>query len=140
MKKIMGLIFVLALTGCSSGSKKGPDDPNLAVTNASVAPAAQGRVTTAVDPNGNTQVNVQVKHLARPDIISPGANGYIVWVKPVGESKYQNVGAMIVNENLEGKYQTRVPYKHFNLIVTPESSMTAQTPSGVVVLEKNVNL
>ena len=140
MKNLIAATLILTLTGCATSSKQTSQDPGLAVTNAAVAPAAQGHVRTKQDENGNTQVNVSVKHLAKPSMISPKARSYVIWVKPMGETNYQNVGALRVNQDLEGKYQTSVPYKNFELIVTPESSTMAQSPTGVTVLQKSVHL
>lgn len=148
MKYVSKFVAVLSLVGlvaCSSNpfgssDKKQDQGSNNLQANSAVAPAAQGNVSTSVDDNGNTQLDVNVKHLAQPEKLSPGAKAYVVWVKPEGQKNYQNVGTMKVNENLEGNYQTKVPYKNFNLMITPESSMRAQAPSGTTVMEKNVSI
>lgn len=130
----------LSLVGCSSGSSKKKEDPGRLVTNTSTVPAAQGRVDTSLDKNGNTNLNINVRHLAEPGAISPGANAYVVWVQPAGTDTYQNVGTLKVNKNLEGNYKTNVPYQNFKLIITPESNTMSQAPTGITVLEKTVNL
>ncbi len=140
MKNIIAVTLILTLTGCATSPMQTSEEPGLAVTNNAVAPAAQGIVRTQQDENGNTQVNISVKHLAKPSLVSSQASTYVVWVKPSGESSYQNIGALRVNQDLEGNYQTSVPYQNFDLIVTPERSAMARSPKGVTVIQKNVTL
>ena len=139
MKLLILMLSLTILASCSSGSssKKKPDSGFLS---ASSVPAAQGNVETKTDRNGNTQVDIKVKHLAMPDRLEPGAKGYVVWLMSEGQSAYQNIGALKVNQDLEGTYSTKVPYKAFKLIVTPERSMTAQEPTGDAVLEKIISI
>jgi hypothetical protein len=141
MKKLsylISLLTLLSLSSCSTSSPKKVDSK--LVTNAALVPAAQGQVQTNVDRNGNTTIDVQVKHLADPGAISPGANGYVAWVLPTGTEAYQNIGTLKVNKNLDGRLSTSVPYKSFRLIITPESNTMAQRPTGATVLEKAVNI
>lgn len=142
MKYIFGIIFSLVLVSCSSSNKstRAHQDPNKLLTNTATVPAAQGRVNTRVDANGNTNLQISVKHLANPSSIQPGANGYVVWIQPIGQDHFHNVGTLRVNRNLEGNYQTNVPYKNFRLLITPESNTMAQRPTGVTVMEKSVSL
>lgn len=143
--KVLSLMSVLALAACSSnpfggGSSSEKQPENNLTSNTAVAPAAQGNLNTSTDKNGNTELDLKVKHLAQPSQLSPGAKAYVVWVQPEGQNTYQNIGALTVNDNLEGTYQTKVPYKNFTLLITPESSMKAQSPSGTTVMEKNVSI
>lgn len=145
MKKLLFALTCVAsltLVGCSSSreTKAPKEDPGKLVTNTQAVPAAQGRVDTNLDQNGNTNLNIHVKHLAEPTAIAPGANAYVVWVQPSGSNTYQNVGTLKVNQNLEGTYKTNVPYRNFRMIITPESNTMSQAPSGVTVMEKTVNL
>lgn len=141
---MLTILTLIGVTACSSGpfssGKNQNQEKNNLASNTAVAPAAQGNLNTSIDPNGNTELNITVKHLAYPDRLSPGARAYVVWVQPEGQDSYQNIGTLKVNENLEGNYQTKVPYKNFNLLITPESSMRAQAPSGTAVMEKNVSI
>lgn len=139
MKTFILSVMLFALGACSTTTSNKDQDPSL-VGNAAVVPAAEGQVTTSQDKNGNTQIKVNVKHLASPERISPGAGNYVVWLRPAGAESFRNIGALEVNDNLEGNYDTKVPYKQFVLIVTPESTTTAQKPSGPTVLMKNVNI
>ncbi len=140
MKNLITVTVLLTFVGCATPSQVTSQDQGLAVTNTAIAPAAQGNVTTQQDENGNTQVSVSVKHMAKPNLMAANASAYVVWIKPVGQKSFQNVGALRVNNELEGTYQTSVPYQNFELIITPERSSMAQSPSGKTVLKKNVNL
>ena len=138
--KVSLLGFLVTVVSCSSGEPKKPkQDPNRFITNTQF-PGAQGSMNTKIDKNGNTNLEIRVKHLAAADMISPGANAYVVWVQPSGTAVAQNIGTLKVNENLEGSHMTKVPYKNFRVFITPESNTMAQRPTGVTVLEKTVNL
>src|SRR5712692_3567672 len=49
----------------------------------SIVPGATGSVDAKVDKTGgNTMVTVKVDHLARPTLLTPPANEYVVWIEP----------------------------------------------------------
>jgi hypothetical protein len=50
----------------------------------------------------------------------------------------QNLGALRVNENLEGKLETVVPYRQFRVYITAEPSPSTTQPSGPTVLSATV--
>ena len=63
------------------------------------------------------------------------ASAYVVWVEPLDRSMApQNVGALRVNDDLEGELRTVTPLEDFNLFVTPEPHGNANEPSGPKVL------
>lgn len=103
-----------------------------------VAPAARAEVRTEQTEGSNTKIDMRVKHLAQPEKIMPGATHYVVWVLPDGMSEARNIGSLAVNEDLEAKYETTIPYENFRLMVTPESNRIATAPSGPVVLEQTI--
>ena len=96
-------------------------------------PAAQGTVAAAPAPNGNTRLSVEVKHLALPERVAPGAKVYVVWVVPHGGPP-QNVGALRVDENLTGRLDTVTAQPSFEVLVTAEDYPAATTPRGPRVL------
>ena len=71
------------------------------LTNTGAAPAAEGKIITDNDRNGNTGVDIQVKHMATPQSLTPAKQTYLVWVQPRGKDP-ELLGALRVNENLEG--------------------------------------
>jgi len=107
------------------------------LTNTGVAPAAEGKVTTDKDRNGNTGVEIQVKHMATPQSLTPGKQTYLVWVQPRGKDP-ELLGALRVNENLEGSLKAATTYKDFDILITAEDSVKADTPSSMVVLKGSV--
>jgi len=107
------------------------------LTNTGVAPAAQGKVTTDNDRNGNTGVEIEVKHLATPQSLTPAKQGYLVWVQPPGKDP-QLLGALRVNSDLEGSLKASTPLKDFDIFVTAEDDMKPPSPSSTVILRGTV--
>ena len=99
-----------------------------------LAPAAQGKVITSTDRNGNTEVEVQVKHVANPHSLTPPRESYIVWVQPRGMQP-QMLGALRINEDLQGSLKATTTYKDFDVLITAEDNMKPETPSGSVILK-----
>lgn len=107
------------------------------LTNTGINPAAEGKVTTGNDRNGNTDVEVQVKHMATPQSLTPAQQGYVVWVQPRGKQP-EMLGVLRVNDDLEGSLKATTPYKDFDVIVTAEDNMRPEAPSGMVILKGTV--
>ncbi|MDP2270455.1 MAG: hypothetical protein Q8N23_24310 [Archangium sp.] len=84
--------------------------------------------------NKNTLVEVRVRHLALPERVSPGASTYVVWVRPAGESGVQNLGALQVTPDLNGRLSAVTPFRHFELFITAEPSPQVMQPSGAELL------
>jgi hypothetical protein len=103
------------------------------LVNTGTAPAAEGKVTTGNDRNGNTNVEVQVKHMATPQSLTPAKQGYLVWVQPRGKDP-ELLGALRVNDDLEGTLKATTPYKDFEIFVTAEDSLKPEAPSSTVIL------
>src|ERR1051326_5030027 len=89
------------------------------LVNTGAAPAAEGKVTTDNDRNGNTEVEVQVKHMATPQSLTPARQAYLVWVQPRGKDA-ELLGALRVNGDLEGSLKATTPYKAFDVVITAE--------------------
>lgn len=102
-----------------------------------LAPAAEGKVVTSTDRNGNTEVEVQVKHLAAADKLTPPKQAYLVWIQERGKQP-ELLGVLRVNDKLEGNLKTTTPYKAFDIFVTGEDSLRPETPSDTVVLKGTV--
>jgi hypothetical protein len=107
------------------------------LTNTGAAPAAEGKVITDTDRNGNTGVEIEVKHLAMPQSLTPAKQAYLVWVQPRGKDP-ELLGALRVNENLEGSLKAATAHKTFDVLITAEDNMKADTPSSMVVLKGTV--
>ena len=107
------------------------------LTNTGAAPAAEGKVITDNDRNGNTGVDIQVKHMATPQSLTPPRQAYLVWIQPRGKDA-ELLGSLRVNENLEGSLKATTTYKDFDILITAEDNMKPDTPSSTVVLKGTV--
>ena len=124
-------ILVLAAGCASTGSQMMNTDSRV--------PAAQGEVDAKQGDNGNTQLSVKVKHMAKPEAVEPMANTYVVWARDSsGSGNVQNLGALQVNDDLEGELDAVTPLKHFDVFVTAEPVATAQYPTGSKTLWTSV--
>jgi hypothetical protein len=101
--------------------------------NTGKAPAAEGKVITDNDRNGNTGVEVHVKHMATPESLTPAKQAYLVWVQPRGKDP-ELLGALRVNSDLEGSLKATTPYKDFEIFITAEDNVKPDTPSNAVIL------
>lgn len=102
-------------------------------------PAAQGTVDATEGDNGNTALAVRVEHLAQPSMIAPDASVYVVWIQPRNGAK-QNVGALTLDDELEGVLETKTPHRRFTVSVTPESSGKVAQPTNKPVFTASVDL
>ena len=103
-------------------------------------PAAEGTVSVRKDSNQNTDLTIEVKHLAPADRLAVGASTYVVWLAPQGGTKKpQNLGSLAVNKNLNGKLTIITPHQSFDLFVTAEPSVNTPQPTGERVLWTQVN-
>lgn len=128
--KLLPLLALLA--GCAQNT--------WALQGSPTNPAAEGEVKATDGDNGNTRLELHVKHLTQPAKIAPGTTAYVVWVEPLeGDRHPNNVGALKVDDNLEGQLETVTPLRAFNVYVTPEATATVGSPSGTRVLSQTVN-
>ena len=107
------------------------------LTNTAMAPAAQGKVVTSNDRNGNTEVEVQVKHVASPHSLTPPRQSYVVWVQPRGMQP-QMLGTLRINEDLQGSLKATTTYKDFDVLITAEDNLKPEAPSEAVILKGSV--
>jgi len=107
------------------------------LTNTGATPAAMGKVITSNDRNGNTEIEVQVKHVAAPQSLTPAKTTYVVWVQPRGKDA-EMLGAIRINDELEGSLKASTPYKDFDLFVTAEDSLKPEIPASMVILKGTV--
>lgn len=102
-------------------------------------PAAVGVVDVKQGPNHNTVGKLHVEHLAPPADIRGDLSVYVAWVRPVGASRWQNVGQLMVGESREGNLEVRVPHDQFEFSVSAESNGDATSPSEFVVMRGQVD-
>lgn len=123
---IFGLL--LLLTACAK---------HVHLTPATTVPAASAKADITHDSNGNTLIKLDVKHLARPENLTPPASVYVVWVQPRDGAPIKQ-GQLQVNKNLNAHFRSPTTYKTFRLFVTAEQSASVTTPSGQQVLSQDV--
>lgn len=122
----------------ASAHNTGPTETELA-SSPRVA-AAEGSVTVSDAGNNNTGVDLNIKHLARPQRVDPSASTYIVWAKPLSDyGRPQSLGALNVDQELNAKLSTTTPFRDFELFVTAESSPQVQDPRGERLLWATVS-
>jgi len=100
--------------------------------------SGEGTVQAKAADNGNTQLDVRVKHLSSPSKVADDASVYVVWIKP-RNGEIQNVGALEVDKDLVGKLDTTTPHRAFTLTVTPEPSARMAAPTHKAVFTSEVN-
>ncbi|HVE14532.1 MAG TPA: hypothetical protein VNI01_14130 [Elusimicrobiota bacterium] len=118
------------LSGCAFLNR----DPGPRLSASPAIPAAEGHAKFGSAPNGNTSIDLTVKHLADPRKLTPPANNYVVWLRASAEAAAQNIGALTVDKNLVGRLTTVTGLRTFDLFVTAETSGQVQKPSGQPLL------
>ena len=99
-----------------------------------IVPGAAAEVNVEKAKNGNVQVDVSVKHLAKPGLLTPPANSYVVWFQEQGSAP-QNQGELKVGTDLTGELKSTTSMNNFNVFITGETDSQAKTPSDQLVLQ-----
>jgi hypothetical protein len=137
-KTMLGKWLTTALISATLISCSSPPKKQLATS--SLNPSGKGTVTVRSDANRNTALEIEVDHLARPERIAQDAKTYVVWISPVNNpSQAQSLGALTVDQNLNGSLAAVTPLQSFDLFITPEPSATVTKPSGERMLWTQVN-
>lgn len=124
------IVFGLVSSACASKEYRLATSP--------VAPAATGNVMVSTDDNGNTVVNLQVRHLAPASRLAPPREGYVVWTRTAGEPP-TNQGQLRVNDNLEAQFRTITQERTFDLVVSAEDNLRSSQITGPIVLQANID-
>jgi hypothetical protein len=104
----------------------------------SITPGATGTVDVRGDKTGgNTEMTIKVDHLARPTLLTPPANEYVVWIDPE-DAAPQNQGVLQVGDNEKGDLKMTTSSSKFRVLVTAESDAHPKMPSNRVVLQSNI--
>jgi len=104
----------------------------------SIVPGATGAVDAKADKTGgNTMVTIKVDHLARPTLLTPAANEYVVWIE-AQDGAPQNQGVLQVGDNEKGDLKMTTTASKFKVLVTAETEPHPKTPSDRVVLQTEV--
>ena len=127
-------VLTVGLSGCGMFGSSDSKQPMQASQDNR---AGQGTVDAKVGDNGNTDVEVRVKHLADASKVEADASVYVVWLKP-RNAAIQNIGALEVDSDLVGQLNTTTPHRAFTLSVTPEPSARMSRPSHDAVFTSDV--
>jgi hypothetical protein len=126
--------FAVSVAGCSMFGGSPAKQP---MTASAENTSGEGTVQTKADNNGNIDVEVRVKHLSAPAKVESDASVYVVWLK-AHDSAIQNVGALKVDDELVGTFNTTTPHRNFTLSVTPEPSVRMSKPTHEAVFTSDV--
>jgi hypothetical protein len=104
----------------------------------SIAPGAKGTLDAKALKSGeNTQATLKVDNLAKPSLLTPPANTYVVWLQSEG-GQSQNEGTLQVGDNEKGDITLTTTASKFSVFVTAENETHPEHPSNRVVLRTNV--
>ena len=111
----------------------------IALTRGAKVPAASGTLVAKRSDDGNTSIDLSVRHLAKPGQVDSKANFYVVWVQDIDrKTPPQSVGVLPLNDNLEGHLLTVSALSGFDLTITPEPSHQAAVPTTEPVFSAHV--
>lgn len=131
-RSLFGVALLGMLFGCAT---------KVPLSSSADIPAARGEVKLDRTDQGNTKVEVTVKHLAEPAQVQQGATTYVVWAAPRDAfATPQSLGALRVGDDLEGKLETTTPLRAFDLFITAEPSASVPQPSGNRLMWSQIDL
>ena len=110
---------------------------NFRLAATSVDPSATGVVDTDTDKNGNTTVDLKAEHLAKPGMLTPPANAYVLWFEQQGADP-ESQGLLRVGDDLKAETKVTTPYHNFDIFITAESDPSTHTPSDQVLLRTKI--
>lgn len=129
---LLALATIFILSAFALGTDKFP------MRNSSIDPAAEGVVHATSDRNGNVQLELEAKHLASPDRLTPAHSVYVVWIQAPGKGP-EELGVLRVNTgDMAASFKGETAYKSFDIFVTAEDNPKPATPSGTEVLRGTV--
>ena len=135
------MVMLALFSSCSSVSEDLRKNPPVA--------AAEGKATVDTDQFGSLPLEVETKNLPPPAQVSPGADIYVVWVRPIhslpnepaeAALPVQNVGALKMEGN-KGSVKTNIPpLRNFQVFVTAESLPIGSNPASNPILWADFSL
>ncbi|NLN95052.1 MAG: hypothetical protein GX128_02645 [Bacteroidales bacterium] len=114
------MLLLVALGSCSTSVK---------FPISKIVPAADGVAKINVDKNDNYQISLTVKHLAKPERLSPPKNQYVVWAL-TQEAENVNIGRLAISKSMSGSMKTSIPFKPVQLFITAEDYGNIVEPSN----------
>lgn len=109
----------------------------IAVRGSADVPAALAETKITRTDNNNSRIQLEVRHLAPPQNLTPKKSVYVVWAQ-APQGRTINLGQMIVGQDRSSEFVGITPLYEFRILVTAEDLPTATTPSNQVVLSTDV--
>lgn len=111
----------------------------LTFLNSAVTPAATGSVKIKNKKSGNYSIDVETKHLAPADKLSPPRKVYVVWME-TEQNPVRNIGMMksgnnLISKTYKGGLQATSTSKPTSFFITAEDDGNTQYPGNEVVLK-----
>ena len=125
------IVVVFGLVGAGACAHSQP------MQSSALVPAAEGKLEVSKGDSGNTRLKMEVKHLADPAMVAPGASTYVVWIQQP-RAAAQNVGALKVGKNRRGELETITPHQTFQVFITAEPTMAVRAPTNERLMFANV--
>jgi hypothetical protein len=137
--KIFRLLLVIiaaaCLTSCSNSLKFVPS---------TIVPGAEGKVNVKTDKNRNYAIDVNVRNLADPSLLTNPKANYVVWMETQNNGT-QNLGRLktsrgLFSKAMKGSLVTVTPHTPIKFLITAEDQANAQYPSSETILTSESNI
>ena len=132
--KLVSVFLLLALLATFAIGK------DFSVTTGETNPALQGTVKDEVDRNGNAAFELEAKHIAPPQRLTPAKQFYVLWVQVPGMPAESQGELRVNSDNMAASFKGTTPNKSFEIIVTAEDQPKPESPSNVEVLRAKIDL
>ena len=123
--------FGVSLGGCATVDRWTTGEREMALQMSEAIPAARGEVEWERKDQGQTEIEVEVEHLAPPGEAVPGATVYVVWLRPLDEPRQViKLGILNVEDDRDAELEATAAFDAFELFVTAEPVADVAEPSG----------
>jgi hypothetical protein len=125
MKRTIGFAAAAALLAALAGCATGPR-----LSSVPAFSKAKGNVKFHTTLYSGTRIFVRIENLKEPEKLDPPGYTYVAWVQSDREAPPQNVGALLLDVDLNGQLRTVTALHEFEFFVTVEPSGDAPQPTG----------
>jgi hypothetical protein len=133
------LLLVVVVAACLASCSN-----SLNFVPSTIVPGAEGKVKVKTDKNRNYAIDVNVRNLAEPSLLTDPKANYVVWMETQNNGT-QNLGRLIISRGLfskamKGSLVTVTPHTPIKFLITAEDQADAQYPSSQTVLTSESNI
>jgi hypothetical protein len=130
---LLVMIAAACLTSCSN---------TLHFVPSTVVPGANGSVKVKTDKNNNYAIDVSVRDLAEPSLLTDPKANYVVWMET--QNGTQNLGRLrtsrgLFSKSMKGSLVTVTPHTPIKFLITAEDQADARYP-GETILTSESNI